>query len=129
MILIANLFPKLQTVNIFVRPLTKKRRFRPRFYSEHVKASLNTSEISMRALVSCFLFHFWNLHQILIILKKNVIVIANVSPKLQAMNILVRPLSKKRCFRTGFESQHVKRPKRLQNLHESTFIMFFYHSQ
>ena len=54
MILIANLFPKLQTVNIFVRPLTKKRRFRPRFYSEHVKASLNTSKISMRALVSCF---------------------------------------------------------------------------
>ena len=61
--------------------------------------------------------------------EKTVIVIANVLPKLQTMNILVRPLPKKRCFRTGFESQHVKRPKRLQNLHESTFIMFFYHSQ
>ena len=57
------------------------------------------------------------------------IVIANVFPKLQTVKILVRPLSKKRRFRTRFDSQHVKRPKYLLNLHESVFIMFSHDSQ
>ena len=39
MIVIANVFLKLHTVEILVRPLTKKRRFRTRFESQHVKAS------------------------------------------------------------------------------------------
>ena len=55
-----------------------------------------------------FLFHLWNLHQILNILKKKMLVIANVFPKLQTVKDLVRPLSKKRCSRTRFDSQHVK---------------------
>ena len=55
-----------------------------------------------------FLFHLWNLPQILNILEKNVIVIANVFPRLQTVKDLVRPLSKKRRFRTSFGSQHVK---------------------
>ena len=55
-----------------------------------------------------FLFHFWNLHQILNILKKGMIVIGNAFLKLQTVKILVRPLSKKRRFRTRFDSQHVK---------------------
>ena len=54
MIVIANVFPKLQTVNILVRPLSKKRRFSRCLAIENVKASLKTCEISMRALVSCF---------------------------------------------------------------------------
>ena len=36
------------------------------------------------------------------------IVIANVYQKLQTVKILVRPRSKKRSFRTAFDSQHVK---------------------
>ena len=36
------------------------------------------------------------------------LVIANVFPKLQTVKDLVRPLSKKRCSRTRFDSQHVK---------------------
>ena len=36
------------------------------------------------------LFDFWNLHQILNILKKKMIVIANVFPKLQTVKILIR---------------------------------------
>ena len=55
-----------------------------------------------------FWFNFWNLHQILNILKKSMIVTANVFPKLQTVKILIRPLSKKRRFRTRFDSQHVK---------------------
>ena len=40
-----------------------------------------------------FLIHFWNLRQILNILKKRMIVIVNVFSKLQTVEILVRPLS------------------------------------
>ena len=39
MIVIANLFPKLETVKILVRAFSKKRRFRKRFDSQHVKMS------------------------------------------------------------------------------------------
>ena len=39
MIVIANVFPKLKNVKGFVRPLSKKCRFRTRFDSQHVKAS------------------------------------------------------------------------------------------
>ena len=38
MIVIANVFPKLQTVKIFVRKLYKEHRFRRGFYSQLVKA-------------------------------------------------------------------------------------------
>ena len=39
MIVIANVFPKLQTVKIFVRRLSQDDRFRKRFGSQHVEAS------------------------------------------------------------------------------------------
>ena len=39
MMVIANVFPKLQTVKNFVRLLRKKRRFRTSFDSQHVKVS------------------------------------------------------------------------------------------
>ena len=54
------------------------------------------------------LLHFWNLRNILIILKKKIMLIANVFPKLQTVKNFVRPLSKIRCFGTCFDSQHVK---------------------
>ena len=55
-----------------------------------------------------FLLHFWNLHQILNILKKKMIFIANVCPILQTVKNFVTPLCKKRRFGTRFDSQHVK---------------------
>ena len=55
-----------------------------------------------------FLFYFWNLHKFLNILKAKVIIGANVFPKLQTVNILIRPLCKKRRFKKHFECQHVK---------------------
>ena len=54
------------------------------------------------------LFHFWILHQILNLLKKKFIVIATLFRKLQIVNDLVRPLSKKHPFRAPFHSQQVK---------------------
>ena len=57
---------------------------------------------------SDFFCYFRNEHQILNILKKKMIVIATLLRKLQAVKDLVRPLSKKQCFRKPFDSQHVK---------------------
>ena len=52
--------------------------------------------------------HFSNLYQILIVLKKKMIIIANVFQKLKSARIFLRALSKKPRFRTRFEGQHVK---------------------
>ena len=52
-----------------------------------------------------FLFHLWNVHQILKIFEKEMIVIANVFPKLKTAKDLVKKLSRKRCFRTSFDSE------------------------
>ena len=53
-------------------------------------------------------FHFWNLHTNLKFLKKNMIVIPYLFPKLKTVKNLAKPLSKKRRFRKRFDSQHVK---------------------
>ena len=72
-----------------------------------------------------FLFDFWNLHQILKILKEKMIVAANEFPKLQTVKNVVRALPKKRPSWTRFHTQHVKASQILANFHESAFIMFF----
>ena len=41
-----------------------------------------------------FLFHFWNLYQILNILKKKMMVLANVFRKLQTIKDFVTPLQR-----------------------------------
>ena len=55
-----------------------------------------------------FLFHLWNLHQILNNFKKKNIVIANVFPKLTTVQGLVTPLTIQRRLKTSFDNQHVK---------------------
>ena len=69
-----------------------------------------------------FLFHFWNLHQILNILRKNVMVIANIFQKLETPKNLVRPFCKKRRFGTRSYSQDVKV---CQILAKSTWACFY----
>ena len=44
MMVIANVLRKLQTVNILVRQLSKKHRFRTHFDIQHVKAALMLAE-------------------------------------------------------------------------------------
>ena len=39
MMVVVNVFPKVQTVKNLLRPLSKKRHLRTRFHSQHVKAS------------------------------------------------------------------------------------------
>ena len=55
-----------------------------------------------------FLFHFWNLQEILNILKKNMMVLANVLLKLETVKKFVTPICKKRRFGTRLDSRHVK---------------------
>ena len=55
-----------------------------------------------------FLCRLSNLHQILNIIKKKMVVRANVFRKLQNVKDLFRLLTKKRFFTTYFDSQHVK---------------------
>ena len=62
-----------------------------------------------------FLFYFWNLHQILNVLKEKMIVIANLFLKLQVVKNLVRPLYKKGRFRTRLDTQHVNASQVLAN--------------
>ena len=61
---------------------------------ENLQLPIQIQLFEKRKKISEFLVHFWNLHQILNILKKMRIVIANVFPKLQTVEIIVRPLSK-----------------------------------
>ena len=71
--------------------------------------SLIQMQLSLEAKTfSDFFLYSGNLHQILNILKNNMIVIATLLRKLQAVKDMVRPLSKKQCFRIVFDSQHVK---------------------
>ena len=53
------------------------------------------------------------------------ILIAYVFSKLQTAKDLVRPMFKKRRFRTLSESQHVKGSQTLVKSADSTFIIFF----
>ena len=85
------------------------------------------NDLKNKKLFLDFLFHFLNLHQILNILKKKMIVIANVFLNSQTVKILVRALSKKRRFRTRFGSQHVKPPQILvKSIWEGFYYFIFF---
>ena len=75
-----------------------------------------------------FLFHFSSLHQILNILNEMIFVIANVFAKFQTVKNLIRPLSKKRRFRTHIDSQHVKASLILAKSSWECFYHFFHQS-
>ena len=71
----------------------------------------NAIILKTKTLFSVLSVHLWNLHQILNKFEKRKIVIANVFPKLQTVKDSVRRFSKKRRFRTSFDSQYVKGPQ------------------
>ena len=179
---IANVFPKLATVQGLVTPLNIQRRLKTSFDSQHVKRyqtlvksswehfdhifsslwgeiiwkispwfkfeiigfflthGLSITSILFRIVRICrslfkssspkkknhflsFLFHLWNVHQILNNFKKKNIVIANVFPKLATVQRLVTPLTIQRRLKTSFDNQHVKR---YQTLVKSSW-QHFYH--
>ena len=64
--------------------------------------------------VLLFLFlDFWNLDQILNILKKKMILMVDVFPKLRTEKDLVKQMSKNSLFRRNFDKQHGKRSQTL----------------
>ena len=71
--------------------------------------SWNHLQLSFKPnIFSDFLIHFWILRQMLNILEKMMIAIGTLLRKLHSVKDLVRLLSKKHCFTTAFDSQHVK---------------------
>ena len=70
-----------------------------------------------------FLFHLWNLHQILKIFEKKEILIANVFPKLATVQGLVTPFTIQRLLKTFFHSRH---DKRFQTLVKSSWEHFYH---
>ena len=59
------------------------------------------------------------------VFKKKMIVLANVFPQLKTVKNLVRPLFKKRRFRTSFDSQHVKGSQKLVKSSWEHFYQIF----
>ena len=72
-----------------------------------------------------FLLYFWNLLQILNVLKRKMIVKANVFPKLQTVKNLDWPISRGRRFRTPFDSQNVEASKILAKSPWENIYHFF----
>ena len=70
-----------------------------------------------------FLSYFWNLHQILRILQKKMMVIASVFPRLQSVNNFVTNVTKNCRFGTPLNSRHVKGSRTLTK----SPCWYFYH--
>ena len=73
-----------------------------------------------------FFFHFWNPHQISNILKKKMMVLANVFSKLWAVKNFVTPLCKKRRFEMRLDSPHVKVSRVLAKSRPECFHQVFF---
>ena len=72
------------------------------------KSQFRCNYLKNEKLFRNILFHFWNLHEILNLLKERMIVVAKVFPKLRTVKILLKTLSKMPRFRTRFDSQPVE---------------------
>ena len=100
-------FLKLEIILVFVNTFTADYQY-PFLDYDNLSYPFQMKLSQKQKTFSEFFFHFWNLHQILNIFLKKKIVTANSFLKLQTVKDLVRPLSKKRSFRTSFQSQHFK---------------------
>ena len=96
----------VEILRVFVTGLTADDKY-PVQDCENMNFQFKCSFLKNQNLFLNCLFHFCILHQILNILKENMIVIANAFPKSLTVKIFVRKLSKERRFRTGYGSQQV----------------------
>ena len=74
---------------------------------QSIQIQLSKIQKLKKKIVYCLL-HFWNLHYILNILKKNMTLIAYVFLKLQTARDVASYMPKKPSFRTPFDSQYAK---------------------
>ena len=99
-----------EILGVFAKTLTTDGKY-PVKDCKNLQLSIQMQLSEKRKNVSRFFwgfFIFWKLHQVLKILKRKKIVMANVFPILQTVKKLVRTLSKEQRFKTGFSTQHVK---------------------
>ena len=75
-----------------------------------------------------FLLQFWNWNQIFNILNKNIICIAHVFPKLWLQKTLLDKCLKYPVPENSSRVNMLRRWKHCWNLHESTFMIIFHHS-
>ena len=97
-------------LGVFRNTLTSNDKYPVRDYVNLLSPIQMQLSLKPTTFSDCFV-HFWNLDQILNILKKKMIVIATLLRKLQTLKDLDRPLSKNYRFGTPVESQHVKGPQ------------------
>ena len=103
-----NISPSVSwNLRVFVNTLSAYGKY-PFQYCESFQLPIQKQVFEERKTFSNFLFHFLNLDHILNILKKKMMVIANVFLKLQTEKNFVAPLCKKRRFRKRLDSPHVK---------------------
>ena len=118
---------KLEILEVFVNTLTADDKYPfgiVRIWSSLFKCNyLKNKKIFLN-----FLFHLWNLHQILNIFKKKMIVIANVFPKLKTVETWLDHSLKSAVSQHPLAINMLKGRKHLWNLHQSTFFVFFDHS-
>ena len=95
---------------VFFNTLTADGKY-PVQYCENLQLPIQMEAYDKRKTFSQFFLHFWNLHQILDILKKEMMVIANVVQKLRTVKNFVTQVCKKRSFGILLDSRHVKMPR------------------
>ena len=75
---------------------------------ENVPLSIQMQLSVKKKIFSDLFFDFWHLRQKLNILKEKTCVKVNIFPKFQTVKKLARTLSRKRRFRTRFDSKYLR---------------------
>ena len=117
-----------EVLGLFVNILTDDNKY-PVEDCENLPLSIQMQLSEIQKNFSDFFLHFWNLHQMLNILKEKMILIANVFPKLHTVKNVARGLSKKHRFRERFDSEHVKESQILAKYSWERFNDVFHYSR
>ena len=125
--IILKIFPilKFEILGVFVNTLTANDKYAVQD-SDSLQFAIQLQLSEKRKFFSSNFFSIYGIYikfQTFSIKKR--IVIANVFPKLPTIKDLVRPLSKKRRFRTSFDSQHVKGSQTLVKFAWEHFYQIF----
>ena len=97
---------KFEIFGVFVNTLTADDKY-PVLDCESFQFPIQMQFLKNKNLFLNLLFHSLNLHQILNIFEKKMIIIGNVFPKLHTVKDVVQKLSWKHFFRISSDSQHV----------------------
>ena len=112
-----------EMLEVFVNRLTADENY-PFRYSKDLQFPIQTQISLKKTLFLNILFHLWNLHQILNILEKKMIVIAHVFTKLKTVQTWFDHSLKGAVSEHPLALNMLKSSKHLWNLHEGTFITF-----